>query len=94
MPLWDFLLNRFGTSVTPVGASTTYYGSHPSLSRGWDKTDILIESRFLLRLSLVWELEPGSATTQGKSRDQNSVISRYRFTHRHEEHVGPPHRLW
>jgi hypothetical protein len=40
MPLWDFLLNRFGTSGAPVGASTTYYGTHHRLSRGWDKTDI------------------------------------------------------
>jgi hypothetical protein len=27
MPLWDFLLNRFGTSATPVGASITFYES-------------------------------------------------------------------
>jgi hypothetical protein len=40
MPLWDFFLNRFCTSVTPVGASTTYYASHHRLSRDWDKTDI------------------------------------------------------
>jgi len=25
--LWDFLHNRFDTSVTPVSASTTYYES-------------------------------------------------------------------
>jgi glycosyltransferase involved in cell wall biosynthesis len=39
MSLWDYLLNRFDASATPVSAPSTYYGLNPIFSRRRDKTD-------------------------------------------------------